>query len=243
MDDADDSLSEDEGLPGDDGQPEEATPAVEAPAHPATLRTVQENLPESELSLDTSPALTTADRRRKVAKEAAAAQAVAEAIAAAARKEEAAKCIKTMLAELKGDGLTFGDVVLFVSDPDNWQGDARYNGFFSKPDRVRQVLDFWVGSRNSATGRRCVHEWAVAYVKGHMSAEGNKVTQSNLLQARTMNVDATFALDFSYDRLYRKFLDMCPTAMEVLEAFSTTPRQIKEATPSSERRKANVSVT
>ena len=141
---------------------------------------------------------------------------------------------------LEAHNLTFGDLVCFVSDPDNWQGNARYRGFFSVPGRVEQVLTWWVSGRNSRVGREVTHSWAVEYVERVVNSEGNSATKSKFLQSQNMAIYRDFVLNFSLSKIYSKLTELCPTLLSILRAFSTTPRQEKEMTASSAQRKDNV---
>ncbi len=140
-------------------------------------------------------------------------------------------------------GLSFGDLVLYVSDTGNKKGTGRYNGFFSAPVRVEEVLNFRASSRNSRTGRQAVHGWAVTRVKHYLNGEGNAATRAKFLQARTVEIDPSFVLDFSLDQIRSQLAELCPTALNIFHAFSTTARQQKEQSGLSEFRKTTVSVS
>ncbi|OSD06942.1 hypothetical protein PYCCODRAFT_1449702 [Trametes coccinea BRFM310] len=146
--------------------------------------------------------------------------------------------MRRLLDNLHHEKLTFGDLVLFVSDPANKLGSARWDGFFSIPGRVEQVLDFWASSGNSPTGRKAIQAWAVQFVKDVVSKEGHKATRSRTLYARNMAVDTSFVLDFSMERIRKTLLEMCPTVWEIFQAFSTTRRQQKDLTMVAEKRKS-----
>ncbi|KAI0661524.1 hypothetical protein C8Q70DRAFT_903404, partial [Cubamyces menziesii] len=147
------------------------------------------------------------------------------------------KAVLDILSEKK---LTFGDLVVYVSDAENYRGRDRYWGFFSVEGRVEQVLDAWVSSQNSQTGKRCVHQWAVNYVKRVVHTEGDSATQSKILRTSAMNIDTTFSRDFSLTNLHTRLLALCPTMMSILEAFSTTAKQTREMSDISRKRKNNV---
>ncbi|KAL1948712.1 hypothetical protein VTO73DRAFT_10518 [Trametes versicolor] len=151
--------------------------------------------------------------------------------------EKRRQTLESALDCLLRDGLSFGDLALYVSDPESKKGTERFYGLFSIPGRVEQILDFWAGSRNSRTGQKAIHAWAIARVKRRLNEEGHAATQSNLLQARTMEIDPTFVLDFSFERIRTQLAELCPTALDVFRAFSTTTRQEKEQSTASEHRK------
>lgn len=236
------------------------------PAEPAQLARPVDDDQDAQYSTDhvneSSPVRTVADKRRKAWKKRHAAIDAAKAKAAVregdvmdpfdtpvAEEEVSAAVIEARRRQtlemalncLLREGLSFGDLVLYVSDPANKKGTERYQGLFSIPGRIEGVLDLWASSRNSKTGRKAVHGWAVSHVKHCLSEEGNAATRAKFLQARTMEVDPSFVLNFSLDRIRAQLVDLCPTALDLFHAFSTTARQQKEQTSLSETRKQTVS--
>lgn len=236
------------------------------PAEPARLARPVDNDQDAQYSTDhvneSSPVRTVADKRRKAWKKRHAANDAAKAKAAApegdimesfdiavAEEEVSAADIEAQRRQtlemalncLLRAGLSFGDLVLYVSDPANKKGTERYQGLFSVPGRIEGVLDLWASSRNSKTGRQAVHRWAVSHVKQCLGDEGTAATRSKFLQARTMEIDPSFVLNFSLDQIRNQLTELCPTALDVFHAFSTTARQQKEQSSLSETRKRTVS--
>ncbi|KAH9887686.1 hypothetical protein C8Q73DRAFT_748529 [Cubamyces lactineus] len=142
-----------------------------------------------------------------------------------------------VLDQLQEVGLTFGDLVLFVSDPANKRGNDRWLGFFSVPGRVQDVLDFWVSSANSPTGRQAVCEWSINFVRRLVGQEAHAASRSRLFYSHDKDVNASFLSDFSIERVRHRLLELCPTTFDIFRAFSTTTRQRKQSTETSEKRK------
>lgn len=204
-------------------------------------REAHDDHPASEMSLiPSSPVRTLEDARRKAAKRREIEAQAAKEAAATKEAQATVEVCQEVLRYLANHERTFGDLVAYVSDGQNYAGNARYWGFFSVEGRVERVLDAWVSSQNSNTGRECVHEWAVRYVKKLVHTEGDAATRSKLLQTSAMEIDESFALDFSLGNLHTRLRELCPTAMSVLEAFSTTTRQAREMKEASQKRKDNV---
>ncbi|OJT14839.1 hypothetical protein TRAPUB_8633 [Trametes pubescens] len=237
-------------------------PIVALPARPV------DNDQDAQYSTDhvneSSPARTVADKRRKGWKKRHAANNTAKAKAttregdvvgpfgiAVAEEEPSAADVEAQRRQtlemalncLLREGLSLGDLVLYVSDPSNKKGTERYQGLFSIPGRVEEVLDFWASSRNSRTGRQAVHGWAVSHVKHCLDEEGNAATRAKFLQARTMDIDPSFVLNFSLDQIRTQLTELCPTALDLFHAFSTTARQQKEQSSLSETRKRTLVTT
>lgn len=190
--------------------------------------------------IPSSPVRTADDARRKTAKRREEQARAEKEAAAVIEAQETTEVCQEVLRYLANHERTFGDLVAYISDGQNYAGNARYWGFFSVDGRVERVLDTWVSSQNSKTGRECVHEWAVEYVKRVVHTEGDAATRSKLLQTSAMEIDESFALDFSLGNLHARLRKLCPTAMSVLEAFSTTTRQAREMKEASQKRKNNV---
>lgn len=72
--------------------------------------------------------------------------------------------LQEVLQLMEDQGVTWGDIVEYISDPQNNKGEARYYGFFQDPTRVKRVLGFWTSWRNSKTAKRTIHEWALQYL-------------------------------------------------------------------------------
>ncbi|KAJ8462312.1 hypothetical protein ONZ51_g10984 [Trametes cubensis] len=217
------------------------SPGSSQPSSPAALA---DNDPPSELSIiPSSPVRTASDAVRKSWKARKARMDAERAQDDAERQAEASKTFKAVLDILSEKKLTFGDLVVYVSDAENYRGRDRYWGFFSVEGRVEQVLDAWVSSQNSQTGKRCVHQWAVNYVKRVVHTEGDSATQSKILRTSAMNIDTTFSRDFSLTNLHTRLLALCPTMMSILEAFSTTAKQTREMSDISRKRKNNYVAT
>ncbi|EMD37427.1 hypothetical protein CERSUDRAFT_28758, partial [Gelatoporia subvermispora B] len=150
---------------------------------------------------------------------------------------------ESVLRQLKEHGTTFGDLLLYVSDPGNQRGYERYWGLFSIKGRVTSILKHWASSENSQTGRDAVIQWAVEYVRTMIRREGRVATRDGFLQASRMAVNADFALDFSLERMHKRLEDLCPTTLSLLMSFSTTAKQKRSNNLTAISRKQNCITT
>lgn len=135
------------------------------------------------------------------------------------------EALKDALKYLKSRGLTWGDLVEYVSDPDNNEGDTRYEGFFKDQARVRRVLNFWTGWRNSNTGKNTVHAWATEYFRKKVVSEARASTRDGFLQSRLKPIDKTFISGFSMSNIYNRINTLCPTFLNLVLVFCTTAKQ------------------
>lgn len=149
--------------------------------------------------------------------------------------------LANVLAILKTNHLTWGDLVLFVSEPANGLGRERYDGMFAVPGRVDTILDMWVSWKNSQTARNTVHQWALAYISRIVNREANNATKSGILQSRKMSVNEAFALTFSLSSIYDKLREMCPCMTLLMHEFSMTRRQKNQGSSRSTIRNETVS--
>ena len=141
------------------------------------------------------------------------------------KQEEHRTSCRETLSFMATKGISFGDLVLYVSDPTMKEGEARWSGFFGVPNRVATVLNFWVSSRNSNAARTAIHEWTLGYVSDVLNREGEDVTKSGLLRSEDKIVNKTYTVDFSLSSLYEKIKILAPSTTRLLHAFSTTRRQ------------------
>ncbi|EMD42077.1 hypothetical protein CERSUDRAFT_28738, partial [Gelatoporia subvermispora B] len=163
--------------------------------------------------------------------------------AEAKKSQHNEELFESILYQLKEHGATFGDLLLYVSDPGNQRGHERYWGLFSIKGRVTSILKHWASSENSQTGRDAVIQWAVEYVQTMLRREGRAATRDGFLQASRMAVNANFALDFSLEGMYKRLEDLCPTTLSLLMSFSTTARQKRSNTLTANSRKQNCITT
>ncbi|KAK7678924.1 hypothetical protein QCA50_018064 [Cerrena zonata] len=162
-----------------------------------------------------------------------------EAAQKAHSRSEPAEVFEKILVELKDHGLGWSDLVLYVSGTRVDQKKERYLGFFARGDLVRRILDLWVSSHNSPTGRQLVHDWALSYIGKCVSQEGETVKKNVLLQSQKHPITQEFAQDFDLRSIYTSIKSLCPTVSAILSAFSTTTRQMKTLIPVSVMRNNN----
>lgn len=151
--------------------------------------------------------------------------------------------LEETLEYLQRNGLTWGDLVLYISDPASKKGAERFTGMFDVPGRVEQVLTYWTSSRNSRTARKSIDQWVMSYITRRITYEGQKATQSGILQLRKMSIDEAFALNFSLTKLYDHLMRLCPTMTTLLREFSMTTWQKNARTDMSMRRNDQVCQT
>ncbi|KAK6975033.1 hypothetical protein R3P38DRAFT_2463089, partial [Favolaschia claudopus] len=152
----------------------------------------------------------------------------AETLAAvAAEKKTQEQVFDEVLAQLDADGLNLGELMLYVFDPANKQGQTRWNGFFRRPGSASRVLDLWMHRGNSQTARNEVREWAVNFVAEQTRMEAQAITKSKDLFTPDA-VDAAYVDGFSMrsTSMYDFLQQHAATALRVLEAFSTSTRNI-----------------
>ncbi|TFY52109.1 hypothetical protein EVJ58_g10195 [Rhodofomes roseus] len=142
------------------------------------------------------------------------------------------------LALLRAHGLTWGDLVLYVSDPAAKKGKERFKGMFETPGRVEQVLTYWSSSANSRTGRRAMHSWVMEYVRKKITHEGICATRDGVLQSSRIPMDEAFVTNFSLSRIHAHLAKLCPIMTVLLREFAMTRRQIKTLTDETAARNA-----
>lgn len=150
------------------------------------------------------------------------------------------KILDGILETLVSNGLGLGHLLFHVFDPVYRKGDHRWS-FFKETGTVTRLLNLWVSMKNSATARAEVHGWAVGYMSKVLKHEAATVTKSKDLQGSGRPVDAPYILGFDMDKLH-SFLDKtAPSAMALFRAFSTSARNVKNASEARLKRRRNVS--
>ncbi|KAI0074176.1 hypothetical protein K474DRAFT_1601943 [Panus rudis PR-1116 ss-1] len=160
--------------------------------------------------------------------------------AKATKKQQCHRILNALLNE----GLNISDFFLYVSDPANPVGNERHNGLFKRKGVVAQILDFWTdSSQSSDTARTAVHKWVMGYMEKVCSMEGEMVTASGILRSdeRAYTDPSSHMLDnFSLRQVFNDIRDACPSMTRLLEVFSTTKRQERQAAGSVPEKKQNL---
>ncbi len=104
-------------------------------------------------------------------------------------------------------------------------GRARHDGLFAVQGRAEQILNNWVSSYNSETGRNAVRAWIKKFVSKEINGEGNNVTRSGILLVSRRMVDESFILGFDIQKLFAQLRQLCPWTVDILEHFSISTRQ------------------
>lgn len=133
-----------------------------------------------------------------------------------------------VLKTLELEACSWGGLMVFVFDPTNFQGNARFHGFFSEPDRVNTVLNHWISASNrSQQGRDTVRDWALTFVASLIFNEGEAVKEDGFLRTQNRVIDRAFALDLDFTKIRERLQELCPGLLLVLGAFSTSARQTR----------------
>lgn len=153
------------------------------------------------------------------------------------------KVYQGIISHLAEEKCSWGELMEYVFDPKNGEGHARYEGFFSVPERVGRVLDFWVAAdQGSVRGRDAAESWALRRVIRQIEKEAKAVTHDGFLRTETKTVDADFASSFSFQNFRAKLEQLCPTMIAILTDFCTTHRQRKSMSAATKEHRNIVSV-
>ena len=149
---------------------------------------------------------------------------------------------------LREGGKTVGDLIVYITDMKTDGGGEthpRWNGLFSIKERVPYILSRWSSGVivNSVTGRRIMKNWVLETAGKILAYEANSITASGTLRSQDLDINETFTLGFSFDRLRRELAEYCPCTMQLLSAFATSTRQQRCMTDVAREKKERVSVT
>ncbi|KAJ7615159.1 hypothetical protein DFH06DRAFT_1013602 [Mycena polygramma] len=134
-----------------------------------------------------------------------------------------------VLEQLKSNGYTMAEFTEYVFDPDTkLNSDWRWKGFFAQRGIVERIFGFWTTSRYNASTRQFMQDWATRHVAKSVSSESRSITRSGVLSKLKKVVNEKFFLDFSLAGLTSTLRERAPVAFQILDAFSTTTRQLRE---------------
>ncbi|KAJ7319127.1 hypothetical protein DFH08DRAFT_926720 [Mycena albidolilacea] len=182
--------------------------------------------------IHTSPVVSTkeqkkAKKREKGAKKRKETMANKQSASAASAEERKAAVFEEVLETLSSNGLSFGQLMLYVFDPIYKQGVVRWNGFFKHQGLATQVLNLWMSNQNSPLAQQEVGTWAEDYVAEVMHDEAQGITESKKLQTADTAINNDYVTNFSMLSMGTYFQTAARISMKVLVAFATSPRNLK----------------
>jgi len=140
--------------------------------------------------------------------------------------DEVAETLQQKLAER---GYSLADLLDHLFNPDRKFGfDWRWKGFFAHSATVRRILEYWTTSKYSQTARKIVLDFASSLVERTVGRESRSITSSEILQKRKKIVNEDFFLKYSLSDLTIGLRKLAPRMFQILDAFSTTRRQIRD---------------
>jgi hypothetical protein len=143
--------------------------------------------------------------------------------------DEVAEILQEKLTER---GYSLADFLDHVFNPDRkFAFDWRWKGFFAHKVTVRRILEYWTTSKYSQTARTVVLDFATSLVERTVGRESRRITQSEILQKRKKIVNEEFFLKYSLSDLTNSLRQLAPRMFQILDAFSTTRRQVRDLSP------------
>lgn len=140
---------------------------------------------------------------------------------------------------LHSKNLIFWDLLEYIFNPENQQGDIRFNEFFIKKHRSTKILEWWLSSHNrSQQAKEEVREWIMNYASSEVASEARAVTKSKNLQTFSRTLDAKTVKDFDLGKINMMLHESgtgAPFTMRLLEAFATS-RHVKKHSESRRER-------
>lgn len=115
--------------------------------------------------------------------------------------------------------------------------DHAYHGFFIYPNRVRALFTRFTTSDFPPSTRITVHGWALSVVKKLAGKEGSDISASGILSLDNRTVDENLFLTYSPAGMAANLRQQSPVLHGVLDAFSTTTRQVRTLSDAGKQRK------
>ncbi|KAJ7022410.1 hypothetical protein C8F04DRAFT_960328 [Mycena alexandri] len=177
-------------------------------------------------------------RRSTLELQRAAAQARVAQIALEKRALLRAHLFDKVLDDISAGGFSFAEFAEYVFDPDTkLKTDWRWRGFFQQKATVERIFGYWSSSRYNTSTRATVLDWAISLVAANASAEAQGITSSGILSKSKKVINEEYFLGYNLAGLTATLRGMAPIAFRILDAFSTTPRQLRENSAAGLRRK------
>jgi hypothetical protein len=102
---------------------------------------------------------------------------------------------------------------------------------------VERIFGYWTTSKYNASTRAFIDDWAKHHVAKKVYTEAGSITNSGILSKAKKIVDEQFFLSFNLAQLTSTLRAMAPFAFAIFDAFSTTTRQLNQATTAFLRKK------
>ncbi|KAJ7806104.1 hypothetical protein B0H14DRAFT_2610720 [Mycena olivaceomarginata] len=142
-------------------------------------------------------------------------------------EERKAAVFEEVLETLSSNGLSFGQLMLYVFDPVYKQGVVRWKRFFKHQELATQVLNLWVSNQNSPSARQEVGMWAEDYVAEAMCDEAQGITGSKKLQTADNAINNDYVTNFSMLPMGTYFQTAARISMRFSQHLRPPPRNLK----------------
>jgi hypothetical protein len=133
----------------------------------------------------------------------------------------------SVLSGLREHGIEFGSLAEFVFDPSFGNRNVQWEQFFRKKGRATQILDWWVSSSNSDSGRAEVHEWAVNYIMRAVGREAETMTRKGILRSPA-TLDQEELTGFNFEKIYSALSTTYGViTTKIIERLTRSTRQVR----------------
>ena len=145
-----------------------------------------------------------------------------------AEKERRQGVLQNSLETLQANGLRFWDLMEYVFNPKNGQGNIRYNEFFVRKSNAPRVLNWWMSAKNRGKRAKAeVREWVIKFATRTMAQEAQAITKSKEFQTMGQNINAQVIQAFDLRKIQERLAtSLAPFSMRLLAAL-TTARGVK----------------
>lgn len=144
-----------------------------------------------------------------------------------------------VIARLKEDKLTFIDWLLFIFDHEcrSATKTLRRIHFWQYKDKVIKLLNSFIHSQQTDSGRELVWGWLIDMVISMMKDEVAKITKDGALRSWNKLMGPSFLKEFRIRSIKETLQEYCPTSVKVLMSVAGVDQSqatFKEAPPSAQ---------
>ncbi|KAB5587705.1 hypothetical protein CTheo_8854 [Ceratobasidium theobromae] len=138
----------------------------------------------------------------------------------ATQDERLLNIFQSVIDQLKPEGITFAGWLSFIFEPEQAKlgKDLRRKNFWHDPDSVKKLLNNWIHSRQTASGRILIVKWAKNHVVSEIRKEVRRVTKSGVLRlvAKGQRVGPEYLEEFRIQEIHDKLQKHCGTTVHML---------------------------
>ncbi|CUA70963.1 Protein furry homolog [Homo sapiens] [Rhizoctonia solani] len=127
-----------------------------------------------------------------------------------------------LIAQLQAEDCSFAAWLsfLFHHERRGFAKSLRRTSFWEHPDDVQKLLDSWTHSRQTASGRVLVKNWAKQLIAKELQAESKRITSKKVLQSSSREIGPEYLETFRIQTIREDIQEHCSVSIQMLLAIA-----------------------